>query len=91
MFHCVRQIFRFRAMSREVEIKMFLKLLKPGGRETWAVTEMDMKRLVIWKREMLRSTYGPVVEQGIWRIRNDQELWKVYKDLGIVTDIKRRV
>ena len=39
---------------------------------------------------MLRSTYGPVVEQGIWRIRNDQELWEVYKDLGIVADIKKR-
>jgi len=35
------------------------------GRETWAVTEMDIKRLGIWEREMLRSTYGPVVEQGI--------------------------
>jgi hypothetical protein len=34
--------------------------------------------------------YGPVVVQEIWRIRTDQELWEIYKDLGILADIKRR-
>jgi hypothetical protein len=32
--------------------------------------------------------YGPVVEQGIWRVRTDQELRELYKDLDIVADIK---
>ena len=44
------------------------------GSETWGVTEMDMKRLGAWDRKILRTIYGPVVQQGIWRIRNDQEL-----------------
>jgi len=52
------------------------------GSETCAVTAMDM--------EILKSIYGPVVEQGIWRVRKDQELRWVYKDLGIVVDIKTR-
>ena len=67
--------------------------MKPAvvvGRETWAVTEMDRKRLGIWKREMLRRIQGSVVEQGMWRIRNDQELREVCKDLGKVADIERR-
>jgi hypothetical protein len=37
---------------------------------------------------MLRRIYGPVVEQGMWRIRSNQEMRNVYKDLNMVTDIK---
>jgi hypothetical protein len=38
---------------------------------------MDKKRLVTWKRKILRI-HGPVVEQGIWRVRTDQELRAIY-------------
>jgi len=30
---------------------------------TWAMIEMDMKRLSIWERKILRSIYGRVAEQ----------------------------
>jgi hypothetical protein len=30
-----------------------------------------------------------VVEQGIWRIRTNQEMQQLYRDLDIVADIKR--
>ena len=55
-----------------------------------AVTEMDIKRLDTWKRKILRKIYVQVVEQGIWKIRNDQELRELYKDLDIVADNKRK-
>jgi hypothetical protein len=55
--------------------------------ETRTMTEMDMKRLNTWERKMLRRVYGPAVEQGIWRIRNNQELWELYRGLGMVADI----
>jgi len=38
----------------------------------------------------LRRLYGPVVEQGIWRIRSNQKLWGIYKDLGTVADMKKK-
>ena len=41
--------------------------------ETWAVPEMDMKRLGTGEREILRI-HGPVVERGKCRIRTEQEL-----------------
>jgi len=31
-----------------------------------------------------------VVEQGIWKIRTNQELQQLYRDLDIVADIKRK-
>jgi len=39
------------------------------------MTEMDMKRMGTWERKISRI-YGPAVEQGIWRI-SDQELRKL--------------
>ena len=80
-------------MSKAFEIKMYKTMMKPAvffGSETWAVTERNMKRMGTWRRETLRRLHGPVVEQGIWRVRTDQELKEVYKNLGIVADITRR-
>jgi len=51
---------------------------------------MDMKRLGTRDRKILRSVYGPVVEQRIWRIRTNEELRELYKDLDIVADIKNK-
>jgi hypothetical protein len=48
------------------------------------MTEMGMKRLNTWEMEILRTIYGPVVEQGIWTIRTNQELQVLCKDLDIV-------
>ena len=31
-----------------------------------------------------------MVEQGIWRIRSNQKLWGIYKDLDTVADIKKK-
>jgi hypothetical protein len=42
-----------RAISKAFEIIMYKTMVKPAvvyGSETWAVNEMDMKRLGTWKR-----------------------------------------
>jgi len=52
--------------------------------ETWVMTEMDMKRPSIWER-----TYGPVVEQRIWKIRTNYEFRELYTHLDTVADIKK--
>ena len=57
---------------------------------TWAVDEMDMERLGTCGRKILRRIRGPLVEQGIWRIRTDQKLREIYKYLDNLADIDRR-
>jgi hypothetical protein len=49
-----------------------------------------MKRLNAWERKILRCMYGPVVEQGKWRIDTNNELWELYKDLDTVADVKKK-
>ena len=59
------QLFRSRAMSKAVKIKinkMMVKLVVMCGNETWPVKEMDMKRLNTWEKKILRVIYGLVVE-----------------------------
>jgi hypothetical protein len=67
-------------MSKAVKVKICKIMVKPVAvyeSEIWATTEMDMKRLGTWEREVLRRLYGQLVKQGIWRIRTDQELRKL--------------
>jgi len=52
------------------------------------MSEMDMKRLDTWERKISRI-HGPAVEQGIWRI-SDQELREPHKDLDIVAHSKKK-
>jgi hypothetical protein len=54
------------------------------------MTGVDLKGLSTWERKMLRRVHGPVVEQGMWKIRTNQELRELYKDLDIVADIEKK-
>jgi hypothetical protein len=69
--------------------KTIVKLVVVFGSETWVVIEMDKNRLGTGEREVLRRIHGLVVEEGMWRIRNNQELRDLYKDLDVVADIKK--
>jgi hypothetical protein len=78
-------------MNKRVKITVQKAMVKPVvvyGRETWPMTAMDMKRLNAWERKILRRIYGPMVEEGLWRIRSNQELRELYKYLDIITGIK---
>ena len=80
-------------MSTAVKIKRYKTMVKTSvvfGSEMWAVAEMDMNKLGTGERRILSRIYGLVVEQGIWRIRTNQELRKVYKNLDIVADITKK-
>ena len=60
------------------------------GTETCSVPKMDVKRLGTGDREILRTIHGQVEEQGNWRIRANQKLEELYKDLDLLGDIKKR-
>jgi hypothetical protein len=50
------------------------------------VAEMDMKGMRAGDGIILRGIYRQVVEQGIWRVRTDQELRESHKDLEKLAD-----
>jgi len=82
------QGFLPKATSQSAKGKIYKRMVKPAAvfwNETWAVTEVDMKRLGEWERKI----YGPVVKQGMWEIETDQELRELYTDLDITSDTRK--
>jgi hypothetical protein len=82
-------------MSKAVKIKIYVYItmvitVVVSGNETWAMAERDVTRLGTWERKILRTVHGPVVDQGIWRIRVNKVLRELYKDLDIEANIKQK-
>jgi len=79
-------------MSKAVKIKIYKTMMKSVvvyASDTWPLTEMDVKMQKTWDRKILRRIYRPVAEKTISRIRPNQELQELHKDLDIVADIER--
>jgi len=61
-------------LSKAVTIKVCKMMVKPvvvQGGDTGPVTETDMKA---WVHGRGKRINGPVVVEGIWRIRTNQEM-----------------
>jgi hypothetical protein len=50
------------------------------GSESWPLSKKHENLLQIFKRRILRRIYGPINEGGIWKIRYNNELYKLYNE-----------
>jgi hypothetical protein len=55
------------------------------GLEVWTLSKSDENNLAVWERKILRTIFGPVKENGVWRIRIIQELMDLYRAPDIVS------
>jgi hypothetical protein len=61
-------------LTRNIKLRLYLTLIRPilaYGAETWAATESELQKLLIFERKFLREIYGPVKDQDNWRIRTN--------------------
>jgi len=63
----------------------------PYGSEALCLTANDEKILRIWERKVLRKIFGPICVAGYWRSRTNEEVRKLYGELSIVTENKRKI
>jgi hypothetical protein len=71
-----------RAVARDTGVTMYRTIIRPVvtyGSETWCLTTNDERNLRTWERKVLRKMYGPVYDNGIWRIRTIKELMALYQ------------
>ena len=59
--------------------------VKSGLLSEWVATI-----LATWYRKILIEIYGSACERVIWRIRTKEEVNNWYKNINIITDLKRR-
>ena len=58
------------------------------GAATWVLSKGDELRLGVFERKILRRIYGPVCEEEIWRSKYNEELYRLYEKVDLVTTIK---
>jgi hypothetical protein len=56
----------------------------------WTLSERDKNRLRVWERMVLCKIFGAVCEQWEWRIRTDDEVYKLYGELELFAEVKKR-
>jgi hypothetical protein len=56
--------------------------------ETWTLKETIIDRLMVFERKVLMKICGPTNENGIWRIKTNQELDKIIKHKNIINFIR---
>ena len=55
------------------------------GYETWVLLKSI---LGVYERKIFRAIFGPTNDNGEWRIKYNNELYSLYKEIDIVTHIK---
>jgi hypothetical protein len=59
------------------------------GSGVWTLSKSDGNSLAIWERKILRKIFGPVKENGLWRIRTNQELMDLCREPDIISEIRK--
>jgi hypothetical protein len=60
------------------------------GCETWVLPQKSENALRVFERKILRRIFGPVNDNGQWRIRNNHEVYELFKEPDLVTCFKIR-
>ena len=70
---------------------MYKTLIKPVlmfGVETWVLSKADVLHLGVFERKILRRIYGRICEGAIWRLRYNEELYRLYDETDLVTTFR---
>jgi hypothetical protein len=56
--------------------------------ETWILKETIINELLVYERRIIRKIFGPNNENGIWRIKTNQELDETIKHKNTINFIR---
>jgi hypothetical protein len=82
-------LYQYEIWTKKRIYRSIIRPVVTYGAETWYLTAKDRNNLEVWERKVLRKIYGPLCENGEWRIRTNTEVMELYDDLDIVTEVKR--
>jgi hypothetical protein len=53
------------------------------GSEVWTLSQGAANKIDSFETKILRKTFGPTQFNGVWRIRYNDEIYKMYKDVAL--------
>lgn len=87
----LRKQLKSKFISINTKINLYKTLIRPiilYGSETWATNKAEESRLLIFERKILRSIFGGVKENNVWRSLYNHEIYTKYKQANILRVIK---
>jgi hypothetical protein len=82
---------KFKDIHKKTKVMLYKTLTRTVltyGRENWTLSKKSENALSIFERKILRRIYGPVKDNGHWRIRYNKELYELHGEPDLVTCIK---
>lgn len=94
-YYSLLTVFKSKLISRNTKLQVYKSLIIPVltyGSETWTLTKKEENRLRVFERKILRKIFGPIRDRisDEWRLLNNNEIYKLYKDSDIVAKIKAK-
>lgn len=80
-------------LSRKLKLQIYTTIIKPVvlyGSEAWTLNKKEEEMLLVWERKILRKIFGPLCENGVWRIRTNKEVQDLYDNPNILSEMKSR-
>jgi hypothetical protein len=90
-FFSILSIFKCNDVHRRTKIRIHKTVIRPTllcGSLTWTLSQTEANVINSLERKILRRIFGPVNEQGLWRIRRNDELKQIYRELEISEAIR---
>jgi len=90
-YNANRQLVNSSFISRNSKLQIYSTLVRPVvtyDSESWTLTMEEERALAVFERKILRKIYGPVKENELWRIQQNDELEAIIKGENIVRFIK---
>ncbi|KAJ4436862.1 hypothetical protein ANN_16994 [Periplaneta americana] len=92
-YFALSAILKSNCVHKETKLKIYKTIIRSilcYASETWTLSKKKEAKLGIFERKILRRIFGPMQENMQWRIRYNNELYKLYRSFDIVTFIKLR-
>jgi len=85
------KLLKSKLILRSTKIQIYKTLIRPVATyaaETWTLNISDENTLRIFERRIIRKIYGPICENGLWRVRHNLEINDLLQGKDIVRHIK---
>lgn len=85
-YYGLHKSLRSKKLRPRTKCTMYKSLIRPVvlyGHESWTMLEEDLQALGVFERRVLRTIYGGVQEDGVWRRRMNHELAQLYGEPSI--------
>lgn len=87
----LQNLIKSRLLSRNTKILVYKTLIRPVltyAAETWVLTKRNERALDVFERKILRRIFGPVLDNGFWRRRYNNELYTLFNEPNVTAFIK---